>query len=77
MSKVDPQIAAMLSEKLIKEFCINNQVDSPQDIAMVLEMLISKSARAIEKYNGTATARKVCDKTSYQLSVSPCEWHRS
>jgi len=62
-----PNKTGVIAEKCLVDFV--NQLDckTPEDIANVIEMLVSKSAKAVEKYCGTERAKLICDRTSYQL----------
>lgn len=65
MSK--PSEAASAAEKQIANFVNELDCRTPDDIANVLEMLVSKSAKAVEKYCGTERAKLICDRTAYYL----------
>ena len=68
MTLITPSQADSLAEKTISEYCKNCGVESPEDIQKVCEKLISKAARAIEKYNGTESAIGVLNRTALYIS---------
>lgn len=67
---LNPKEAASVAEQAIVDYVAEIGCDCNEDIANALEMLMSKSARAIEKVSDTQRAKLVCDRTSHQLSKS-------
>ena len=65
---ITPQQADSLAEKTIVKYCQECGVDTPDDVRKACEMLISKAARAIEKYNGTESAIGVLNRTALYVS---------
>lgn len=66
----NPQDTGQAAEKLIVELCNDMGCSTPDDVANVLELLISKAARATEKYSGTERALMSCDRTAHHLRKS-------
>ena len=64
---ITPQKADIYAEACIALYADRCGVQSPEDIRKALELLISKSARAIEKYTGTPTAVDVLQRTALRL----------
>lgn len=68
MTLITPSQADSLAEKTISEYCQSCGVESPEDIRKVCEMLISKAARAIERYNGTESSIGVLNRTALYIA---------
>lgn len=71
MSLVTPQEADQAAERVLQEYAAATGAASPDDLRKVLELLISKSARAIEKYCGNQLAVQVLARTAYQVEAKP------
>lgn len=67
----NPTEAACKSESLIKQYVDSMGCKSPDDVRKVLEMLISKSARAIEKCANNEAAIGVIERTRKQIELNP------
>ncbi|MBF4250508.1 hypothetical protein EA007_05805 [Vibrio anguillarum] len=63
--------AACKSESLIKQYVDSMGCKTPDDVRKVLEMLISKSARAVEKYTDNEAAIGVIERTRKQIESKP------
>lgn len=64
---ITPQQADIYAEECIVLYAERCGVQSPEDIRKALELLISKSALAIEKYSGTPVAIDVLTRTTLNL----------
>jgi len=64
-----PNQVAEIAEHIIVEYVANLDCNTNEDIANVLEMLISKAAKAIEKTNGTERAKIIIERTDRNLRV--------
>lgn len=64
---VTPEKAAQFAEATLVEFARLCEVQTPDDLRNALEMLISKSARAVEKYCGPCDALTVLNRTTLNI----------
>lgn len=64
---ITPEKAAQLAEASIVEYALHCQAQTPDDVRKALEILISMSARAIEKYAGTPAAVEVLNRTTLYI----------
>lgn len=64
-----PEVAAMQAEQVVFDYINAFAVDDPQALARLLETLLSKSARAIEKYTGQVTAIETLIRTANHLAL--------
>lgn len=71
MSLVSPKEADVLAEKFIKEYTQSTGASSAEDLRKVMELMMSKAARAIEKYCGNDIAAEVTLRTAYQIQTNP------
>ena len=69
----NPKESAVEAERLLVEFVQKVGCKNSDDVASVLELLISKSARAIEKYCGNGAAVAVCNKTASYVEANPAQ----
>ncbi|WP_312958802.1 hypothetical protein [Stutzerimonas nitrititolerans] len=60
--------ADRLSERMLSTYCRECGVATPDDVRKACEMMISKAARAIEKYNGTGSAIEVLQRTTRHVA---------
>lgn len=63
--------AAAVAEETILAYIKRTGASHPDDIRKVLEMLLSKSARGIEKYTGYQPAMDVLVRTLYRVAENP------
>ena len=63
-----PDQAAEIAEHVIVEYVLSIGCNNEKEIQNALEMLISKSARAIEKSTGNQAAQIILNRTSYKLA---------
>lgn len=68
---VTSQDADNLAEQAIVDYVSKCDVRSAEDIKNALEMLLSKSARGIEKYCGTEAAMDITIRMSVSLAKQP------
>jgi hypothetical protein len=68
---ITPPEANQLADRIIADYSAQCGVEAPEDIRKVLEMLISKAARGIEKYCDTPTATDVLIRTSLHIATNP------
>lgn len=68
-----PAEVGLIADYLITTYCSEAGIETPDDIRKACELLISKAARAIEKYNDQATAMAVLDRTSRYVAAHPLE----
>ncbi len=68
-----PAEVGQIAEYLITTYCTSAGVEAPDDVRKACELLISKAARAIEKYNDQAVAQEVLGRTSRHLAAHPME----
>lgn len=68
-----PAEVGQIAEYLITTYCTSSGVETPDDVRKACELLISKAARAIEKYNDQGTAVAVLDRTSRYVAANPME----
>ncbi len=71
MTKLNPKQAAVIAESIIVDYVETTGCTSEADVSNVLELLISKSARAIEKSCGNGKATEVCYRTLVNVSSNP------
>ncbi len=71
MSKANPKQAAMIAEALIVDYVESTGCQTGDDVAKVLELLISKSARAIEKAVNNQKSVEVCFRTICNIQNNP------
>lgn len=64
---IAPQKANQFAEAILVEFARHCECQTPDDIRKALEMLISTSARAIEKYAGLSASLEVMNRTTFLL----------
>lgn len=57
-----------LAELKITLYCRSAKCASPDDVRKALELMISKAALAIAKYNDTATALEVLNRTVLNMT---------
>lgn len=68
-----PAEVGQIAEYLITTYCSAAGTETPDDLRKACELLISKAARAIEKYNDQATAVGVLERTSRYVATHPME----
>lgn len=68
-----PAEVGQIAEYLITTYCSAAGTETPDDLRKACELLISKAARAIEKYNDQATALVVLERTSRYVATHPME----
>lgn len=68
-----PAEIGLIAEHLIGSYCLAAGTETPDDIRKACELLISKAARAIEKYNDQAKALEVLERTSRYVAANPLE----
>ncbi|MBT0961704.1 hypothetical protein [Denitromonas iodatirespirans] len=68
---IAPTEADQAAEMMLATYCRACGVTSPDDVRKAGEMMISKAARAIEKYNGAHVAVAVLKRTT--LNLMPVE----
>ena len=68
---LNPQLAGIQAENTISEYVTKCGCKDARDVAKVLEMLIAKSARAIETYCGNESAVIICERTVAYLIAEP------
>lgn len=68
-----PAEVGRIAEYLITTYCNSAGAETPEDLRKACELLISKAARAIEKYNDQTTALAVLDRTSRYVASHPME----
>jgi hypothetical protein len=68
---MNPTEANFKSEHIIKQYVESMGCKSPDDVRKVLEMLISKSVRAIEKCTDNQTAVGVVERTLKNIESKP------
>ncbi|MHB0818422.1 hypothetical protein ACYCFK_09095 [Stutzerimonas stutzeri] len=62
------------AEVMLAAYCRACGCATPEDVRKACEMMISKSARAIEKYNDTGTAVEVLQRTARHVArAQPAE----
>jgi DNA segregation ATPase FtsK/SpoIIIE-like protein len=66
-----PVEVGQIAEDLITTYCSAAGTETPDDLRKACELLISKAARAIEKYNDQATAVEVLERTSRYVATHP------
>lgn len=66
---ITPQEADQAAELMLISYCQACQVSTPDDVRKACEKMISKAARAIEKYNDTATAVAVLNRTELYIQT--------
>ncbi len=66
-----PESAKIEAEKAIVAYANNLQCNTPQDLEKILQLLISSTARAIEKYCGIDAAISACDRTKDYITSTP------
>ncbi|TYC93829.1 hypothetical protein [Vibrio anguillarum] len=71
MTKPNSNQAAAIAESIILDYVKATGCQSDKDIANVLEMLISKSARAIEKTNDRDKSLEVLFRTFNEINSNP------
>ncbi len=73
---IKSKVAQQRAENLIVQYVDGCNCKTADDIANVLEALISKSARAIEKYAGNEKAIDVCRATKVNLQLRPASYKK-
>jgi len=68
-----PAEVGQVAEYLITSYCTSVEAQTPDDVRKACELLISKAARAIEKYNGQDVALDVLGRTSRYVAAHPME----
>lgn len=68
-----PAEVGPIAEYLITTYCTSVGAETPDDVRKACELLISKAARAIEKYNDQVVALEVLGRTSRNLAAHPME----
>lgn len=68
---ITSKAAGIAAEAALVGYVSTCGASSPDDLRKVLEMMISKAARGIEKYSGNQTAVDVLVRTTERLLVSP------
>lgn len=71
-----PSVTGIAAEKHLIELANEVGCENAEDIANVMELLISKAARAVEKYAGNERAQLVLKRTSFQLESKPAVANR-
>lgn len=66
-----PVEVGQIAEDLITTYCSAAGTETPDDLRKACELLISKAARAIEKYNDQETAVEVLERTSRYVATHP------
>lgn len=66
-----PVEVGQIAEDLITTYCSAAGTETPDDLRKACELLISKAARAIEKYNDQSTAVEVLERTSRYVATHP------
>ena len=66
-----PNEVGQLAESYITVFVSNAECQTPEDLRKACELLISKAARAIEKYNGHPKAVEVLSRTMSYVASKP------
>lgn len=70
---ITSQEAAILAEKVLVQYASECGAQSSDDIRKVLEMLISKAARGIEKYAGHQAGVAVLVRTTERILTVPAK----
>ncbi len=65
---ITPTEAGQAAELMLTAYCRALDCATPEDVRKACEMMISKSARTIEKYNDTGTALQVLNRTALYLT---------
>ncbi|MDN4696315.1 hypothetical protein QYZ44_21575 [Vibrio parahaemolyticus] len=73
MRKVNPKQAATIAEVVIVDYVESTGCQTSDDVAKVLELLISKSARAIEKAVNNQKSVEVCFRTICNIQNHPMQ----
>lgn len=68
-----PAEVGQLAEYLISTYCTSAGVENPDDVRKACELLISKAARCIEKYNDQPAALAVLNRTIRYHQANPME----
>ncbi|WP_423836316.1 DNA translocase FtsK [Stutzerimonas stutzeri] len=68
-----PTEVGPIAEYLITTYCTSVEAETPDDVRKACELLISKAARAIEKYNDQDVALEVLGRTSRYVATNPME----
>lgn len=68
---ITPEQAAAAAEKAIAAYALDCQAHTPEDVRKMLEMLISKAARGIEKECGLQAAVDVLVRTVSHVAHYP------
>ena len=66
-----PTEVGQIAEDLITTYCTSAGVETPDDVRKACELLISKAARAIEKYNGHPKSVEVLSRTMSYVATNP------
>ncbi|MBY7811628.1 hypothetical protein KW448_08210 [Vibrio fluvialis] len=71
--KLTPSKISPIAEAIICDYIETVGCKTETDVANVLELLISKAARAIEKSNGNIKALEVCYRTLQTVQSKPMQ----
>ena len=67
--------ADQAAELMLTAYCRAAGCSTPEEVRKVCEMMISKAARAVEKYNGVAVTVEVLERTARNIKASPQQKH--
>lgn len=63
--------ADQAAELMLTAYCRASGCSTPEEVRKACEMMISKAARAVEKYNGVAATVEVLERTVRNIKASP------
>ncbi|MEA1606125.1 hypothetical protein [Pseudomonas spirodelae] len=66
-----PAEVDQIAENVIASYCSSAGIETPDDLRKACELLISKAARAIEKYNGHTKSVEVLRRTMDYVATNP------
>lgn len=70
---VTSETAAFEAEELLAAYIVQCEASTPDDLRKLLEMLISKAGRAVEKYCGNDVAADVLFRTVGNIQAVPAQ----